>query len=124
MEGTQASPRITRDSWGKLEVEGLGTFKDAKLWPGGGREWNWRETGTNHRPGIQPADVEELVDHGAEVVILSKGRNGLLGIRQETMDLLAARGIEVKVLTTQKAIKAYNELAPAQKVGALIHSTC
>jgi hypothetical protein len=26
---------------------------------------NWRETGTEHSPGIQPADVQELLDRGA-----------------------------------------------------------
>lgn len=52
------SPKIAHLSWGRIEVEGLGTGKDWKLYPGGGREWDWRETGTEHRPGIQPADVE------------------------------------------------------------------
>jgi hypothetical protein len=73
MPGDLRSPWILQLSWGRLEVESLGTFKDAKLYPGGGREWDWRETGTRHVPGIQPADVAELLDHGAEVVVLSKG---------------------------------------------------
>ena len=34
-------------------LDGLG----AKLYPGGARAWDWRETGTRHRPGIQPADI-------------------------------------------------------------------
>jgi hypothetical protein len=58
------SPRITQLSWGRLEVDGDQTFKDAKLFPGGAREWDWRETGTHHVPGIQPADLEELLAHG------------------------------------------------------------
>ena len=58
------SPQITHVSWGRMEVEGVGTGKDFKLYPGGGREWDWRETGTQHVPGIQPADVQELLDHG------------------------------------------------------------
>jgi NAD(P)-dependent dehydrogenase (short-subunit alcohol dehydrogenase family) len=41
--------------------------------PGGGREWNWLETGTHHNPGIQIAEVEELLEHGAGVVVLSRG---------------------------------------------------
>ena len=64
--------RITHLSWGRIEVEGGRSFKDAKLWPGGVREWNWKETGTCHRPGVQPTDVEELLERGAEVVVLSK----------------------------------------------------
>jgi hypothetical protein len=38
------SPRVIYDGWGFIEIEGLGRFRDAKLWPGGGRAWNWRET--------------------------------------------------------------------------------
>jgi hypothetical protein len=51
------SPRISHLSWGHIEVEGHPPFKDAKIFPGGAREWDWRETGTRHVPGIQPADV-------------------------------------------------------------------
>jgi hypothetical protein len=46
---------------------------DTRRYPGGGREWDWSETGTRHQPGIQPADVEELLTHGATVVVLSQG---------------------------------------------------
>ena len=73
MDDRSQSPRISHLSWGRLEIEGQGAFKDAKLYPGGAREWDWRETGTRHMPGIQAADVEELLEHGAQVVVLSKG---------------------------------------------------
>jgi hypothetical protein len=53
------SPRITHLEWGAMEAEGLAPARDMKLWPGGGRAWDWRETGTHHVPGIQIADVEE-----------------------------------------------------------------
>jgi hypothetical protein len=36
------------------EVEGHPPFKDAKIFPGDAREWDWRETGTRHVPGINP----------------------------------------------------------------------
>ena len=124
MSDKQTSPLITGDAWGRLEVENLGTLKDAKLWPGGGREWNWKETGTEHRPGIQIADVEELVQHGAEVVVLSRGRTGILGVTDETLSWLKERGVEVEMLRTPKAIDEYNRLAGERNVGALIHSTC
>ena len=78
------SPRIARLSWGRIEVEGGRSFKDAKLWPGGGRAWDWNETGTRHRPGVQPADVAELLKHGAEVVVLSQGILQALQVCPET----------------------------------------
>jgi hypothetical protein len=67
------SPRISHLSWGHVEVEGYPPFKDTKVFPGGAREWDWRETGTHHVPGIQPADVQELIEHGVKAVVLSKG---------------------------------------------------
>jgi hypothetical protein len=123
---TQSSPRITHLSWGRLEVEGKdAAFKDAKLWPGGCREWDWNETGTRHRPGIQPADVEELVEHGADTVVLSKGINERLQVKSETLDTLKERGIDVDVLQTEQAVERYNALqAEGKAVAGLFHSTC
>jgi hypothetical protein len=65
MSDPPRSPRILERRWGLVRIDGHGTVKDAKLFPGGARAWDWRETGTRHRPGIQPADVAELLDHGA-----------------------------------------------------------
>jgi hypothetical protein len=64
MSDEAPSPLITHLSWGRLEVAGGRRFKDAKLFPGGSREWDWSETGTDHVPGIQSEDVEELLEHG------------------------------------------------------------
>ena len=124
MDDSSQSPRISHLSWGRLEVEGQGAFKDAKLYPGGARAWDWRETGTRHVPGIQAADVEELLDHGAEVVVLSKGILERLQVCPETLDLLKRKGIPAHVLPTEDAVRLYNELAAEQKVGGLFHSTC
>jgi hypothetical protein len=77
-------PRIIQISWGRMEVEGLGVGKDFKLYPGGGRAWDWAETGTRHSPGIRPADVEELVAHGATTVVLSLGMNKQLQVHPDT----------------------------------------
>jgi len=125
MEQEASSPKVTHLSWGRLEVEGEdGPFKDAKLFPGGAREWDWRETGTNHEPGIQPADVEELLEHGATTVVLSKGHHERLQVTPQTLRLLEGRGVSAHVRQTEEAVDLYNELRETEKVGALIHSTC
>ena len=124
MDDRLQSPCIDHVSWGRLEVEGQGAFKDAKLYPGGAREWDWRETGTRHVPGIQPADVEELLERGATVVVLSKGMLERLQVCPETLELLQRKGIPAHVLPTEEAAGLYNELAARHKVGGLFHSTC
>jgi hypothetical protein len=123
MEQDTRSPRVTELAWGRLEVEGS-TFKDAKLFPGGARAWDWNETGTRHEPGIQPADVEELLERGITAVVLSKGFYGRLGVTPEALRMLEDRGVAAHVRQTEEAIELYNELRETQKVGALIHSTC
>lgn len=120
----QSSPRVTTSSWGTIEVAGWGRFRDVKLFPGGAREWDWTETGTQHTPGIQTADVAELLEAGARVVVLSRGRSKRLKVPATTVDWLRTRGIEVHVLETTVAIETYDALAADERVGALIHSTC
>jgi hypothetical protein len=119
------SPQIMHVSWGRLHIEGKAKpYKDAKLFPGGSREWNWRETNTEHVPGIQPSDIQELLDHGAKVVVLSQGMAECLQVPGETLDFLKERQIEAHVLPTPKAAEVYNQLAKSAPVGGLFHTTC
>jgi hypothetical protein len=119
------SPRIKDVSWGRLEVEGEAEpYKDAKLFPGGSREWNWRETGTEHSPGIQPADVQELLDRGATVIVLSRGMKKCLEVPRETLEFLKQKQIEAHVLPTAEAVQVYNQLVEKERVGGLFHTTC
>lgn len=118
------SPRILALEWGKIDVDGLGTVKDVKLYPGGGRAWDWTETGTDHLPGIQPADVRELVRHGATTVVLSRGMDEMLAVTPEALAFLEAAGVTVHVAETREAVAKYNELAGTTAVGGLFHSTC
>lgn len=120
----EKSPKIEEQSWGTVRTGDGHSYKDAKLWPGGSRTWNWNETGTDHKPGIQPADVEELIENGAEEVVLSKGVYERLQVQDETKRYLEERDIPYHILQTEEAVKTYNKLAEELPVGALIHSTC
>lgn len=118
------SPQITRIFWGDMEVEGVGIGKDFKLYPGGGRAWDWNETGTQHDPGIQPADVMELIERGSEIIVLTRGMELALKTCPETLELLHEKGIRVHIEETRAAVRLYNRLAEAEAVGGLFHSTC
>jgi hypothetical protein len=118
------SPRILDLSWGRMEVEGFGVGKDFKLFPGGARVWDWGFSGTAHEPGVQRRDVEDLLIHGATVVVLSRGMELRLEVPQSTVEYLEAKSIVVHVAETWEAVRLYNDLAEVTTVGGLFHSTC
>ena len=119
------SPIINHISWGQMEVSDIGTGKDFKLWPGGGRAWDWRETDTHHAPGIQPADIQELLDKGSRTIVLSRGMLLKLKTAPKTLELLASMNIKIHVAETKEAAEIYNNLASnGEAVGGLFHSTC
>ncbi|XP_053871771.1 mth938 domain-containing protein isoform X1 [Malaclemys terrapin pileata] len=144
-----SSPEIASLSWGQMMVKGCSTtYKDCKVWPGGSRTWDWRETGTNlssrrivqrsatalpvlygkknmHSPGVQPADLEEVVKKGVKTLVIGRGMSEALQVPASTVDYLKKNGIDVLVLQTEKAVKEYNTLvAQGVKVGGIFHSTC
>ncbi|WSR20404.1 Mth938-like domain-containing protein [Streptomyces sp. NBC_01207] len=118
------SPLITHLSWGRIEAEGLAPGKDFKLYPGGGRPWDWSEHGTRHDPGIHPGEVREFLDLGVTAVVLGRGMEERLGVVPQTLEVLRAAGVEVHVAETTGAVEIYNRLARDGRVGGLFHSTC
>jgi len=123
-----AETLITSLSWGSMEVSIDGetrVFKDCKVWPDGAREWRWGETGTHHSPGIQPADIEEILALDVDVLVLGRGQLGRLGVSIETDDLLRKCGVSYHIEKTQKAVTLFNELVrKGKRVGGVFHSTC
>ena len=118
------SPRITHISWGRMEVEGVGPGKDFKLYPGGGREWDWTETNTHHVPGIQPLDIEELLEKGCKTIVLTRGMLLALRTCPQTLQMLHEKEVLVHVEETRAGVERYNSLAEHELVGGLFHSTC
>ncbi len=120
--------QITRVEWGKMDVTIGGRvqhFKDCKVWPGGAVSWNWKESGTSHQPGVQPADLGVILDQEVDVLILGCGVLERLGICAETLNLLEERKIELHFLDTRRAASLYNELArTGRRVGGIFHATC
>jgi len=124
-KNSNSAPEILSVKWGKMVVETLGAGKDFKLWPGGGRSWNWEETGTGHSPGIQVSDCRELLDNGCKIVVLSRGILLRLKVDKKTLAFLEENNVEAIVCETKKAVKVYNSLVQQGKqVGGLFHSTC
>ena len=116
---------ISAIEWGTIDIVGIGKFRDAKLFPGGAKEWDWKQTNTHHVPGIQPIDVEELLKNGSEFIVLSRGMQLVLQTCPETVELLNKLSIPFAIEETTQAVAIYNRLLfQGMRVGALIHSTC
>lgn len=121
-----SSPEIASISWGHMKVKGCSaSYKDCKVWPGGSRTWDWRETGTDHFPGVQPADLEEILNKGVNTLVIGRGMSEALQVPSSTVDYIRNKGINLMVFQTEKAVKEYNSLASqGVKVGGVFHSTC
>uniref|UniRef100_H2ZVY4 Mth938 domain-containing protein n=1 Tax=Latimeria chalumnae TaxID=7897 RepID=H2ZVY4_LATCH len=167
-----SSPEIAALSWGHMKVKGCSTsYKDCKVWPGGSRTWDWRETGTDdgttrekiqhshsselpcdlpaplvyhhpvelhnlsccrkicdhshHHPGVQPSDLEEIINKGIKTLVIGRGMNEALQVPSSTLDYVKKKGVDVMVFQTEKAVREYNTLAnQGAKVGGVFHSTC
>ena len=68
--------------------------------------------------------MEELLAHGATVVVLSLGMNRRLQVDPHTLDYLAGRSVTVHAAETREAVRIYNDLAQDAPVAGLFHSTC
>ncbi len=110
----------------KVDVNGnILEFKDCKVWPGGAKAWDWNLTGTRHQPGIQPADIEEILEQGVEIMVLSRGMELRLRTCPETEQLLRSKGIEHHIEETSRAVELFNQLSQqGKRVGGIFHSTC
>lgn len=128
IDSSQSTTQITHIEWGQMEISVNGEifiFKDCKVWPGGAKNWDWRLTGTRHQPGIQPADIQDIVGQGVEVMILSRGMQLMLHTCPETEQMLRERGIANFIEETKQAVKLFNELMQhGKRVGGVFHSTC
>ena len=71
--------KMNPQKWGKMVVDVGGTFhnfKDTRVWPGGAEGWDWKVNGTQHKPGILPADVQDILNAhpSLQAIVLSKGK--------------------------------------------------
>ncbi|XP_018591682.1 mth938 domain-containing protein isoform X2 [Scleropages formosus] len=104
-----SSPEIASLSWGHMKVKGCASsYKDCK-----------------HYPGVQPADLEEILKKGVDILVIGRGMSEALQVPSSTLDYVRQQGVNVKVFQTEKAVREYNTLAgQGAKVGGVFHSTC
>lgn len=109
---SNSNPTVLSHKWGSITVLYNGKvsiYRDCKLFPGGSKEWDWKETGTRHNPGIQVADlydIEKYIDNNT-VIILSRGVSKVLNITRGIIDYLKNNNYEYIIEQTDNAINLY-----------------
>lgn len=112
--------KIDSYSFGRIVINGKTYTSDVIIYPARVDDSWWRREG--HL--LQFADLSELLQAKPDVLVIGTGYAGVMRVPRETIDLITAQGIEVKVERTSKAVALYNALQNGRMVIAALHITC
>ncbi len=107
--------------FGRIVIGGKTYTRDVIV----GRDWIrpdwWRKEGH----AVHLEDIREILERNPEVVVFGTGAYGVMKVRDEVIEELKRRGIEVVCEPTAKAVEIYNELLKKGKnVVLAAHLTC
>ena len=137
--GSDPGPPVISDSnWGHVIIDYNGSREeygkrgeraDVILWPTGIKHWDWNDPECpchDHRPGVSQKAVQFLIDKDCEVIIISKGYNGVLQTSNAVLDYLKGKNVETIHEKSPKAVEKYNQLTKhgGKNIGLMLHSTC
>jgi hypothetical protein len=118
-------PRIDRTDFGSIVVEGT-VFKHDVIVRLNGQVKKRKKKlskavyGTSHIISLDEA--KHVYQRGAERLIIGTGHHGLVELSNEAADFFRRKECRVKLLPTDKAVKAWNKAQGA--VLGLFHVTC
>lgn len=111
---------IEHYSWGKITVDGKTFTSDVIIYPERVDSTWWRKEGHN----VQVADLADVINALPEAVVIGTGVLGVMKVSMETVSDIEAKGIELHIMNTGKAIELINKLQKEKKVVAALHLTC
>ncbi|MDZ7372519.1 MAG: MTH938/NDUFAF3 family protein [candidate division KSB1 bacterium] len=81
----------------------------------------WRKEG--HK--LQLEDLQQVIEEVApEVVVVGKGKFGMMRVSPEVERYLAEKGIELQAAPTAAAVEEFNRLVDKRRVLGAFHLTC
>ena len=107
-------------SFGSITVNGKRYTSDLIIYPDRVESSWWRKEGHD----LCMEDLQDVLRYRPEVLVIGKGKPGLMAVGADLVEQLAQRGIEVHTAPTAKAVKLYNRLSPERKIVAALHLTC
>lgn len=112
-------------SFGSIVVSGEKHRRDVILLPGGALK---------HRRGgfwifgshsIKRYEIEELVEAGAEEIVVGTGTNAKAGLSNEAKAYVEQAQLQLHSLPSYEAVPVFNRMVDqGKKVAALVHITC
>jgi len=113
--------RIDSYHFGEIVINGKEYRTDVMIYGNLVEGW-WREQGHH----LQLKDLDWLLEQepAPEVLVIGRGRYGVMTVPDEVVKALKERGIEVIAERTKEACQTYNELFGERRVAAALHLTC
>lgn len=107
--------------FGYIKVSGKTYTRDLIVFPDKIITNWWRKEGHN----LCMEDLADVLKFKPDILIVGTGYYGVMKVHRDVIEKLEKIGIEVKILKTSDAVRAYNELARQNKrVAAALHLTC
>lgn len=105
---------------GNIVIDGKSYEGDVIIYPDHVFNVWWRKDGHH----LQLVDLKDILAAKPEVLVIGTGYAQAMKVDSELVDELKAKGIEVHVAETHKAVDIYNSLPRDKKVIAGLHLTC
>ena len=113
-------PEIQALRFGRIVIDNVAFNRDVIIFPDRIRS-DWRR-GDGHNLALE--DLAEVLESNPEAIILGRGLFGRMKVSDDIRELITEQGIELVVLRTEGASKAYNELRERRRVVAALHLSC
>lgn len=108
-------------SFGRIVVDGRTYTNDVIILPNRVVDNWWRKEGHS----LQIEDLKEVLKEELGVLIVGRGRWGLMKVPPETRNYVESNGIELIAQSTKEACETYNRLKQSgKKVAAALHLSC
>jgi hypothetical protein len=111
--------RMEGYEFGRVVVDGEVHTKDVIVLPDRVVANWWRKDGHS----LVLEDLEEVLDDLPDTLVVGAGADERMRPDAHLLDELRARGVEVQVLPTDRAVSRYGQLDPGTTAAAL-HLTC
>jgi hypothetical protein len=112
--------KIEKYSFGLMIIESEQYTSDLVIYPNAIDATWWRKQG--HR--LLPEDLEDILVHEPEKLIIGTGFYGLMKIDKRTIKLLKEKSIKLFADNTRKAVEKFNSIKVRKDVIAAFHLTC